>query len=43
MSTLTVEDLASNIDDIIGSLGEDKIVNWDVVESTENELMKTFE
>lgn len=40
MSTLTVEDLAANIDDVLASIGNDKIVNWDVVESTENDLMK---
>lgn len=40
---LTVEDLANNIDSVIASLGDDKIVNWDVVESTENELMKNFD
>lgn len=40
MSVITVEDFVANIDDVLSSIGNEKLVNWDVVESTENDLMK---
>lgn len=40
---ITVEDLSANIDSVLASLGDEKIVNWEVVENTETQLMKHFE
>ncbi|KAM3141808.1 hypothetical protein pb186bvf_006130 [Paramecium bursaria] len=40
---ITIQDLAANLDSILASLGQEKIVNWEKVETTEQELMKAFE
>jgi hypothetical protein len=41
--SITVEDLAANIETVLASLGDEKMVNWEVVESTETNLMKHFD
>ncbi|CAD8043222.1 unnamed protein product [Paramecium primaurelia] len=41
--SITVEDLAANIETVLASLGDEKMVNWEVVEQTEHNLMKHFD
>ncbi|CAD8059657.1 unnamed protein product [Paramecium sonneborni] len=41
--SITVEELATNIETVLASLGDEKMVNWEVVEQTETNLMKHFD